>query len=122
MTDAPRLVNLTGHPLHLYAGGRKVRTIDSDVPGLRIAQDEMGAHEVDGIEVMSFAYRPGNLPAPQPGTWYIVSQVAALALIATGVRRPDILIPGPGVSDRGRVVGCRGLRWLVAPRTGGVRT
>lgn len=112
MADESRLVNLTGHPLHLYVGGRKVRTIDADAPGLRIAQDEVGSCEVDGVSVVSVAYRASGLPAQVPGTRYVVSQVAALALIAIGVHRPDILVPGPGVSDRGRVVGCRGLRQL----------
>lgn len=107
------LINLTGHPLHLYAGGRKVRTLDPDGPPFRLGMDEVELQLVDGVEVMTVTCRPGALPAETPGVWLVVSQVAALGLLAVFAddRRHDILYPGPGVSDRGRTVGCRGLRW-----------
>lgn len=113
------LINLTGHKLHMYEGGKVIRTIDADRPPFRLNEIDAGLHDVDGIQVQAVQYRPMPLPEPTPGTWLIVSQVAAAGLIAAGVRRQDILYPGPGVSDRGRVVGCRGLRWLVPARPTG---
>jgi hypothetical protein len=107
-----RLVNLTGHPLHFYQGGKVIRTLPSE--GMyRLPQTDLPAIEVDGIEMVSVLVdKSGDLPAQEPGVWLIVSQVAALGLAAMGQRRSDVLFPGPGVSDRGRVVGCRGLRQI----------
>jgi hypothetical protein len=111
--DDDELVNMTGHTLHLYHGARRVLTVPS--AGMyRLPQDEAPHEQIAGIEVVEVQIdRPGPLPAPLPGVWLVVSQVAALGLAAMGVRRPDILFPGPGVNDRGRTVGCRGLRKLV---------
>jgi hypothetical protein len=106
-------VNLTGHPLHLYQGGRRIRTIPEGGPVFRLAQPEVGEETIDGVEVVSVTCQAHGLPDPVPGRWIIVSQVAAMGLIVAGAARGDVLFPGPGVSDRGRVVGCRGLRWLV---------
>lgn len=114
-TDA-LLVNLTGRPLHVFESGLRGRTLPPDGPAYRLPQTELPAERVDGVEVVGvYVDHLGTLPPPAPGVWLIVSQVAALGLAALGVRRNDILFPGPGVSDRGRTVGCRGLRQLELP-------
>lgn len=114
VTDADRLVNLTGHVLHLYENGRKTRTLPPDGPPYRLLQTESPPGRVADVDVVSITLdRVGALPPSEPGVLLIVSQVAALGLAVMGLRRDDILFPGPGVSDRGRQVGCRGLRKLV---------
>jgi hypothetical protein len=37
-----------------------------------------------------------------------------MALVVAGVHRPDFLTTGPKVTHLGKIVGCRGLRQLVA--------
>lgn len=110
------LINLTGHRLTVYGAGKVLFSLPAE-EGLafRIKHDELGTHDVAGAQVQAIAIRPeGNLPAPAEGVWIVVSQVAVLSLAVASVNRNDILFPGPGVTDRGRVVGCRGLRRLVA--------
>lgn len=110
-----RFVNLTGHRLTVYRHGSVLFSLppQEGIP-FRVEHDDMGLHTLAGVEVQAIAIRPGRLPARQTGVWLVVSQVAALSLVVAGVKRVDVLFPGPGVTDRGRVVGCRGLRWLVS--------
>ena len=103
-------VNLTGHPLQMYEGGQKVRTIPADGRAYRLSfGDQQTDIAVGGVTITSLAYRVNPLPVPEPDTWLIVSQVAALGLRLAGIDRRDIVFPGPGVSQQGRVVGSRGL-------------
>jgi len=109
-------VNLTGHLVRIFDGGKAIMTLPSE--GLfRIETTELDSDQIAlGVDVVPVSIATGlgrQLPPLKGGTWLIVSQVAAMGLALAGVRRPDILYPGPSVSDRGRVVGCRGLRWLV---------
>jgi hypothetical protein len=115
---ADQFVNLTGHRLTVYAGGKVLFSLPAaEGMPFRVDRDDLGTHDVAGAQVQAIAVRPGKLPDPEPGAWIVVSQVAALSLAVAGVHRSDVLFPGPGVTDRGRVVGCRGLCWLVVPDT-----
>lgn len=111
------LVNLTGHLVTVYNHGRVVRRVPAHGRGLRIEHLELGEDRIDddGIDVVAAAIKPALLPPPREGVWLIVTQVAALSLMLDGVRRPDIVFPGPKVSELGRVMGCRGLRQMVVP-------
>lgn len=109
-----QFVNLTGHVLNIWQGGRPVLTIPlATERGYRLQQVPGPADQtIAGIQVTPVSYVPDRLPDPQPGVWIVVSQLAALGLRMAGVDRDDILFPGPGVSDRGRVIGSRGFMRL----------
>lgn len=115
MTDSgtQKIINCTPHTLNIYDGGRKVATFPPGDEMIRIAWLDGDDFEVAGLPVVEFRHGAIGLPAVRGGVWYVVSYVAALGLLLAGEDRPDILIPGPKVTDRGRVVGCRGFRRVV---------
>lgn len=111
------LVNLTGHLVTVYEEGRVIRRVPADGRGVRIEHMELGEDRIDdaGVDVVAIAIKASVLPEQREGVWLIVSQVAALSIVLAGVRRPDIVFPGPAVTNLGKVVGCRGLRQIVVP-------
>jgi hypothetical protein len=114
-SETAELVNLTGHLVVVYEGGQVVRRVPAEERGLRIGHRELGTDRIsdDPVDVVAVAILPPTLPAPREGVWLIVSQVTALSLALAGVHRHDVVFPGPKVSNLGRIVGCRGLRWLI---------
>ena len=108
------ILNLTPHPIRLYAGERE-DGIDDLEPYLRevippeptparLATIELGG----GIafEMVEFGHAQ-NLPPKRDGVQYIVSLVVALALAD---RRSDLLVPYREVRNAsGTVIGCRAL-------------
>jgi hypothetical protein len=112
--DTESIVNLTGHMIHIYDGGRKLMTLSAEGREFRLAMREFADFSGGGVPITTFTYDIPELPPVEPGTWYVVSQVAAMAMVVAGVHRPDFLTTGPKVTHLGKIVGCRGLRQLVA--------
>jgi len=65
--------------------------------------------KIGGVEVVVSSVSFGaveNLPAPEPGTVYVVSAL----VLAAAPGRADVFAPGPAVRDAdGRIIGCLGL-------------
>lgn len=106
------ILNLTPHPIRLYANEREDGADDLD-PHLR----EVYAPEPTPARLATFEVSSGmwpvlvefghaqNLPPKRDGYQYIVSLVVALAL---ATRRGDLLVPYREVRNAsGTVIGCR---------------
>ncbi|MEU0787572.1 hypothetical protein ABZ341_39280 [Streptomyces sp. NPDC006173] len=107
------ILNLTPHPIRLYAGEREDGSDDLE-PHLRevIPPEETPARlatiELGGgtFQLVEFGHAQ-NLPPKRDGYQYIVSLVVALALVD---RRSDLLVPYREVRNAsGTVIGCRTL-------------
>jgi hypothetical protein len=98
--DTESIVNMTGHTIHIYDGGRKLMTVPAEGREFRLAMREFGDFSGGGVPITTFTYDIPELPPVEPGTWYVVSQVAALAMVVAGP--PDHRAEGdaPG-EDRG---------------------
>jgi hypothetical protein len=107
--DAPKIVNLCPHALNIRTRTGEIVTVPpsgatarctevredvpSPIPAMRVSRARYG--EVVG------------LPAPEPGTIYVVSAIVLNALHGS---RPDVFCPGPGIKDeKGSTVACDGL-------------
>jgi hypothetical protein len=108
-----KLVNLTPHPINIYADG-KVITIPPSGAVARVQEviEDAGSLEVDGARIPLRTKRLGdqveNLPPPQEGIIYIASLLAAQAAWAAG--RSDVVAPGdPERDSEGRIAGARSL-------------
>jgi hypothetical protein len=108
------IVNLTPHPIRLYASERE-DGIDDLEPYLReVIPPEETPARLATIEVSSGMWpeliefgHAQNLPPKRDGYQYIVSLVVALALAD---RRSDLLVPFREVRNAsGTVIGCRSL-------------
>jgi hypothetical protein len=109
------ILNLTPHPIRLYADERE-DGVDELPPHLRevlppeatparLAMVELGT-QADGIELVEYGHAR-DLPPQQEGVRYVVSLVVALALTD---RRSDLLVPYREVRNAsGTVIGCRQL-------------
>lgn len=112
-----KLVNLTPHPVAIYADGDDWTAPPTTVlppSGVvaRVVDTDLGWHQVahDAGEVLVTHREYGRLegvPPRKEGTQYVVSLVAALA--ARG--RDDLLAPyGEVRNESGTMVGCRALQ------------
>jgi hypothetical protein len=106
------LVNLTPHPIAIYGNRMVLDGPEEVIPPsgtvARVATIELGtqAGKACSYELVEYGHLDG-LPAPQDGTAYIVSLVAALA--ARG--RDDLLAPSVEVhGESGTMIGCRYLQ------------
>jgi hypothetical protein len=108
------ILNLTPHPIRLYANERE-DGIDDLEPHLReVIPPEATPARLATIEVSSDMWpvlvefgHAQNLPPKRDGYQYIVSHVVALALAD---RRSDLLVPYREVRNAsGTVIGCRSL-------------
>jgi len=108
------ILNLTPHPIRLYAGEREDgsddldphlrETIPPEPTPARLATIELGGGMFP--ELVEFGHAQ-NLPPKRDGVQYIVSLVVALALCD---RRSDLLVPYREVrNSTGTVIGCRSL-------------
>ncbi len=104
-----RIVNLTEHPVTLVVTGQAPVTF---APSGHVARvnEQLGEPATtsgpDGTQLPLVSVRYGSvvdLPAPAPGTLYLVSRVTAAA--ARG--RRDLVFPHDEVREGGRIVGCR---------------
>lgn len=108
------IVNLTPHPIRLYANDREDGSDDLDAgllevlpPGgtpARLATIDLGM--CDGVELVEFGHAH-DLPPARDGVRYVVSLVVAISLAD---RRSDLLVPYREVRNAsGTVIGCRAL-------------
>ncbi len=113
--ETTQLVNLTPHTITLVdQNNQPVLIVDSSAVARVSAQTTtVGTYSVNGIEIPRTHTVYGEvegLPAPTPGTVYIVSGMIVSALASQGIRRDDVVVPGLQVRDeQGRVIGCRSL-------------
>lgn len=109
------LVNLTPHPItFLDRNGQPVLTVESSgVTRVAAKTRVIGTYFVNDIEVPRTYTVYGQvqgLPAPDPGTLYIVSGMVKSALAAQGIVRNDVVTPGTQErNEQGQVIGCRSL-------------
>jgi hypothetical protein len=99
------IVNLTPHAINLVGDKTQTFAPSGTVARCAVKRQQVGA--VDGVPVNRTIFGDvTGLPAPQPGTYYIVS-----ALVAQAVPdRTDVLITDDAVrDDAGRIIGCRAL-------------
>lgn len=103
------LVNLTPHdPLNIWDGDRVVLSIPRGGVAARCAEVEVPRPSllVDGLSlpVVTLSYgEVSGLPAPEPGTAYVVSQLVVLA----EPDRTDLYFPADLRRDAsGTIVGC----------------
>lgn len=112
------ILNLTPHPIRLYANAREDGSDDLE-PGLilviepedtpaRLGMIELGTEYRAGIPVELVDYGGAiGMPKPREGVSCIVSLPVALALAP---RRNDLLVPYREVRNAsGTVIGCRQL-------------
>ena len=105
--------NFTNHEINfLLPGGRRV-TLPPDPEGparVVITREQVGTVKVNGAKVPVFAPALGEvhgLPDPEPGTYYVVSRIVAMALAG---KRHDLLVPDQVVKDgEGRPLGSTAL-------------
>lgn len=102
------LINLTPHDINLYDDGNLVDTIPASGKFARAKEEKRLANHINGWPVYQISYGEViDLPEPQKDTWYIVSQITAVAAKEKG--RTDCLIVTDLVRDeKGRIIGARG--------------
>jgi hypothetical protein len=108
------LLNLTPHPIRLYAGEREDGSDDLEPLLREVIDPEPVPARLTTFEVSSGMWpvlvefgHAQNLPPKRDGVQYIVSLVVALALAD---RRNDLLVPYREVrNSSGTVIGCRSL-------------
>lgn len=102
-------INLTPHVINVVVPSG---TIDIPASGqvARCSQTSKEVCKINDIPVTKQEFGAvEGLPAPQEGTYYLVSRLVAAAC----PERHDLLIPGPLVrNEAGQPVGCQGLSVL----------
>lgn len=105
------LINKTPHAIHIAdESGSIIREIPPTPPACRVASKAVNRDPIDGVSIVDTVFGEiENLPAPEDGVWYIVSQI----VIAASNGRPDLLRPDSGptaIRDAdGKMVACRAL-------------
>ena len=106
--ETPKLVNMTPHPIDFFdANGDIYLTIPSS--GIaRVIFHRNYVGKIDGIPVKETEYREVyGLPEPQPGIYYIVSMLVAVAV--KGTRDDCLTVDATIRDDDGNSIGCRSL-------------
>ena len=100
------IINLTPHSVVIVREGGNI-TIPASGTLARVAARTATVGEIDGIPVTSTEFgEVEGLPAPTPGTAYVVSSIVASRV----PDREDVFIPNESVRDEnGRIIGCRSL-------------
>lgn len=105
------LVNLTPHPVVVYAQDRNEVILELPSVGQARCQQvdrQIGTVVHGSLEIPLYQSVYGEvsgLPEPKPGVIYIVSALAAQAVRG---QRDDVVVPSQPVRDAdGRVIGCR---------------
>tara|TARA_B100001094_G_scaffold166082_1_gene160744 strand:+ start:865 stop:1221 length:357 start_codon:yes stop_codon:yes gene_type:complete len=101
-----KFINLTPHELNVHTPSG-VRTFPPSGTVSRVPSHDRECLDLDGIPTVESTYGwVTDLPAPQDGVVLIVS-----GMVASHRPRRDVVSPGPLVrDDKGKTVGCRGLR------------
>lgn len=101
--------NLTPHTLNIIADGSSVNIPPATEGPARVSMVEYPSTPISGTDIPTVFKEAGEitgLPAPQPGTIYVVSGMVEAAC----PDRKDVYSPGELVRDeKGRPIGARGL-------------
>ena len=102
------LINLTPHDINLFDGDKLIDTIEKSDKFARAKEEKRRVDYVNGWAVDQISYgEVVDLPETQENTYYIVSQITAVAAKELG--RTDCLIVSDIVrNDKGQIIGCRG--------------
>lgn len=104
-----KIINLTPHTINICAeDGSIIRSYESK--GIaRAKQTAEVVGNLDGVELVSMKFgATEDLPAPEDGTYYIVSVITANAAKAEGRTTSDLVITADPVRDAAnRIIGCR---------------
>jgi len=115
-SSAVRFVNLTPHEIVvLDAGNNVVLRVPPSGSVARVATREKIIGNINGVPVVTTEYgQVEGLPAPMPGTVFIVSLLVLQALKAQGVNRGDVVAPntsptslGAVRDEKGQIIGVR---------------
>lgn len=103
--------NLTPHCVSIISEDGNVLTEIPSTGAARATQVAEPIGAINGIPLVKMAFGPTDgLPAPQDGTYYIVSTITAQAAKAEGRPVGDLLTTADPVRDTaGRIIGCRRL-------------
>lgn len=104
-----KFVNLTPHAVTIIAGGKILLRIAAGEECARVGVTQEKVGEIEGIPVFKTVYDKmiSGLPAPQAGTYYIVSTLVAQA----AKDRDDLIVPANLVRDEhGVVIGAEGFQ------------
>lgn len=101
-----KFVNLTPHELTVLDNENRETKIPASGIIARAYQELDELEPIAGFAVKATSYgKTENVPDPEPGTFYVVSSLAAQGLSG----REDILTPGPAIrDDEGKIIGCQG--------------
>lgn len=101
--------NLTPHTVSVVAEDGSVKAVFPSEGIARASQTAEHVGELDGIELVSMRFgATEDLPAPEDGTYYIVSVITANAAKAEGRTTSDLVITADPVrDDSGRIIGCK---------------
>lgn len=106
-------VNLTPHTINLidiFDNSRVHKSIPSSGTVARVLVTYTPIKYIDGIVIQQSSYSDVvDLPDPQEGTIFIVSNIVLQAIVNTG--RTDVFAPGELLRNLdGQPIGCRGLQ------------
>lgn len=102
------LINKTPHSVVICdTEGHTLRVIEPAGQPIRLKAETVRDGEVDGVPVSRTLFgEPVNLPEPEEGTSYIVSQLVKNAC----PEREDLLVPAEVLRDeKGVILGCQSL-------------
>lgn len=104
-----KIVNLTPHTVNIVAEDGTIKAAFPSEGIARASQTAEHVGELDGIELVSMKFgATEDLPAPEDGTYYIVSVITANAAKAEGRTTSDLVITADPVRDAdGRIIGCK---------------
>ena len=103
------IVNLTPHTVNVVAEDGSIKAAFPSEGIARASQTAEHVGELNGIELVSMKFgATEDLPAPEDGTYYIVSVITANAAKAEGRTTSDLVITADPVrDDSGRIIGCK---------------
>jgi len=99
-----KIINLTPHPVTLLGENKEIiRTWEKPSGPLpRLIEKVVEMPSIEGVKITRKEYGEcENLPAESLGTYYIVS-----GLVASALRRHDLLVPNTVRDTNGQIVGC----------------
>lgn len=108
------IINLTPHPITLVTeGGTFTVPPSGTIVRAQEVRTVVGTVVVEGVPIPVYRIEygaPEGLPAPEPGTIFVVSALAAQAIARHAPERDDVFIVADPVRDeQGRIVGARAL-------------
>ena len=106
MSNSVNFVNLTPHEVNFITDAETI-SIPASGNLARVTTKTVVVGELGGIPITATEFgEVEGLPAPIPGTAYIVSSIVASRVS----ERNDVYIPNESIRDEnGRIIGCRSL-------------